>query len=58
MKYTLKAYRGPATFEQTFTNKDAFIDKRAWLIANGFTIGSIQDTPARTTSSVLVYGMH
>ena len=58
MKYTLKAFRGSSTFSQTFTNHDAMLDKQAWLVANGFTIGSVEDVPARTASSVLVYGLH
>lgn len=44
--YTLKAYRGPATFEQTFDNHDAYLDQREWLIANGFIIGSFEDAYA------------
>lgn len=55
MKYTLKAFRGSATFSQTFTNHDAMLDKQAWLVANGFTIGEM---PAHTVSSQLVFGLH
>lgn len=56
--FTLKAFRGSATFSQTFTNHDAMLDKQAWLVANGFTIGSVDDMPARTVSSQLVFGLH
>lgn len=58
--YTLKAYRGPSTFEQTFTNPDAYIDKRNWLIANGFTIGFLDDleTSCASFPKQLVFGMH
>lgn len=41
--YTLKAFRGAATFEQRFTNHDAYLDQTAWLKANGWTIGSHGD---------------
>lgn len=51
--YTLKAFRGSATFEQTFTNKDAYLDKLSWLQANGFTIGTPdQHAPTSVLSSV------
>lgn len=53
--YTLKAFRGSATFEQTFTNKDAYLDKMSWLQANGFTIGTIdQHAPTHALSSLKV----
>jgi hypothetical protein len=39
--YILKAFRGSSTFEQHFTNKDAYHDQQAWLLANGWTIGTL-----------------
>jgi hypothetical protein len=57
--FTLKAYRGPSTFEQNFTSHDAYIEKRNWLIANGFTIGSIDDMHTRAhVRNELIFGMH
>lgn len=49
--YTLKAFRGSSTFEQTFTNHDAYLDKLSWLQANGFTIGDVETHSRATVSS-------